>query len=188
MPGSSYSPESYDRLAEIMNTIPLHIWVLSDALTYGYLNATHASFLGIDPKKASGQSIYTFLNKDMADQWAAENRAAFDRKTVIASDEWAVNAKNEKRLLHIIKTPKIDETGNVLFLTCVAEDITEQHHLAEQNLKRERILNAIADFSRGCSRASPTQLKKDCPSWAAPRTWTASITGKTIWTPPAENG
>ncbi len=148
MPEKLHGPEADTRLAGIVDTMQLQIWQITDERTYGYLNKAHAAFIGVERSDAAGKSIYQFFSKEAADHCIESNKTVFEKKTELVIDEWFLNAQNEKRLLHVTKTPKLDQNGNVLFVTCAAEDITEQHYLIEMNLKKERILNAIANFSR----------------------------------------
>lgn len=141
-------PQENDSLAILSDIIPTQIWEMADTVNYGRVNAAHAAFLGRSREDAEHRSLYELLDKAEADLCVAQNKLAFEGKRPVFSEEWAYNANRERRLLRIVKTPKLDENGNVLFLSCSAEDVTEQHLLAEQNRRRERILNAIVRFSR----------------------------------------
>ena len=141
-------PSEIDSLALLSDLIPTQIWEMTDTVHYGHVNVSHALFLGRSREDTEYKSLYELLDASEADICIAQNFTAFTEKHPVVSNEWAFNANHEKRLLHIVKTPKLDEQGNVLFLSCTAEDITEQFHLEEQNRRRERVLNAIVRFSR----------------------------------------
>lgn len=141
-------PSQLDSLAMLSDNIPTQIWEMTDTIHYGHVNASHAAFLGRTREDTEYKSLYELLDKPEADVCIAQNTIAFAQKQPVVSKEWAFNANHERRLLHIVKTPKLDEQGNVLFLSCTAEDITEQYLLEEQNRRRERILSAIVRFSR----------------------------------------
>lgn len=143
-----HSRSEIDSLAMLSDSIPTQIWEMTDTIHYGHVNASHAAFLGRSREETEYKSIYELLDKPVADICVKQNQFAFESKQPVTSKEWAFNANRERRLLQIIKTPKLDAHGNVLFLSCTAEDITEQYLLEEQNQRKEQILNAIVRFSR----------------------------------------
>ena len=149
-----------ESLAVLSDIIPTQIWEMTDSVSYGRVNAAHAVFFGKRREDVEYKSLYELLGKAEADICVAQNKLAFETKLPIVSEEWAFNANHERRLLRIVKTPKLDEAGNVLFLSCCAEDITEQHLLEEQNIKKENILNAIVRFSKELFSESPNAIEQ----------------------------
>jgi PAS domain S-box-containing protein len=72
----------------------------------------------------------------------------FTRKQPIHTEELLFNGKGEKRLLSIIKTPKLDDQGNVEYVVCSAEDITEQRQTEEALRRSEARYRLFADNAR----------------------------------------
>ncbi len=71
------------------------------------------------------------------------NKKVFNEKNKIYSEEWLENDVGEKRLLKITKNPKLNEKGEVEYVVCSAEDITEN----KENEKIIKDLHQIAvDF------------------------------------------
>ncbi|MEA4869545.1 MAG: PAS domain S-box protein [Christensenella sp.] len=135
-------------LEELTDGIPTQIWEMADECTYGYANAAHAAFLGKSRAEIEHQDIHNLLPETVAELCIQNNRQAFAEKQPLVSEEWALDAAGKRTLLRISKTPRFDDAGRALSLCCTAEDITQQRMLAEQNIVRERILNAIARFSK----------------------------------------
>ncbi len=133
---------------ELLDTLQVQVWGMTDERTYAYANAAHAAFLGRPREEVEYQDIGSLLPAFVAELCIMNNRQVYKTRKAVVSEEWALDAQGNKRLLRIVKTPKLDRDGNVSYLSCVAEDITEQHSLAEQNLIKQKILNAIARFSR----------------------------------------
>ncbi|MCE5188630.1 MAG: PAS domain S-box protein [Eubacteriales bacterium] len=149
-----------ESLSVLSDIIPTQIWEMTDTVNYGRVNSAHAVFLGKKREEIEHKNLYEFLGKAEADICVAQNKLAFRTKLPTVNEEWAFNANHERRLLRIVKTPKLDERGNVLFLSCCAEDITEQHLLEEQNIKKEHILNAIVRFSKELFSENPDAIEK----------------------------
>ncbi len=121
----------------LLDNIQTQIWYLTDAQTYGAINRAHAAFLNMDKKDIEHKTLYDVLSKETAEVFMAHNRKVFDQKTRLQSEEWVANGAGEKRLLSIIKTPKLDDNGNVEYVVCSGEDITE-HHKSEELLRQSK--------------------------------------------------
>lgn len=155
-----FSAEKYRKLEQLTDSVPTQIWEMTDERTYGYANAAHAAFLGKTPAEIEHMDIYDLLPEAVADLCVAHNRSAVSAKAPSISEEWALSAGGEKKLLQITKTPKFDESGGLLFISCTAEDVTARHQLMEQNLLKERILNAIVRFSRELFSDEPDAIAR----------------------------
>ena len=135
-------------LEELTDGIPTQVWEMIDECTYGYANAAHAAFLGKTRPEIEHKRIEDLLPDVVSHLCIAHNRLVFEQKQPVMSEEWALDAAGNRKLLRIIKTPILDQSGRVVSLSCAAEDITQQRILEEQNAVREQILNAIARFSK----------------------------------------
>ena len=109
----------------LLENIDTQIWYLKDEKTYGKVNSSHAQFLGVDKKELEGRTLTELLETTEAKTCIQGNLEVFEKKEKITSQEWIKNAEDEKRLLKITKTPKLDKNGNVQYVVCAAEDITE---------------------------------------------------------------
>lgn len=68
------------------------------------------------------------------------NKLVFKEKKEIVMTECLSNSHGEKRLLRISKNPKLNSKGEIEFVICSGEDITEEYMNKEQNQIKERIL------------------------------------------------
>jgi PAS domain S-box-containing protein len=122
--------------ALLLGMIETQVWYLKDAETYGAVNNAHAAFLG-KPKEAFElkplREIYP--EAELMDKIAI-NRAIFAEKRQIRTEEWRRDSNGVKRLLSIIKTPKLDPRGNVEFVVCSAEDITAVKQAEQEQANR----------------------------------------------------
>ena len=68
-------------------------------------------------------------------------------KKTVRTEEWVPHVSGEKRLISIIKTPKLKDDGSVEYVVCAAEDITEQKK-AEEELKQAKELAEAASKAK----------------------------------------
>lgn len=106
------------------DTVATQLWHMSDAVHYGRMNAVHAIFLGKNRRDAEHASVYDLFSKVEADALVAQNQLVFTSKNTSIHDIWLQNAGFEKRFLRVIRTPILSQDGEVLFLSCSAEDLT----------------------------------------------------------------
>ncbi|MHA1658422.1 MAG: PAS domain-containing protein [Promethearchaeota archaeon] len=144
----------------LLDNIETQIWYVTDVDTYGAVNKAFAEFNGIEKKDIEGKKIYDIRSKGENKSCLKINTEIFNKKKQICTEEWIKNSKGEERLLSIIKTPKLDEMGNVEHIICTADDITERK-LTEQKLKEsEEKFRKIAEQSlMGIIIAQDNQIK-----------------------------
>ena len=121
----------------LLDNIETQIWYLTDIETYGAVNKARADFLGMPKANLEGRNIRDISITKEADVCIAGNSEVFDKKKQTRTEQWVRNGKGEERLLSIIRTPKLDEKGEVEYVICAAEDITERKK-AEEEEKRHR--------------------------------------------------
>lgn len=127
--------EPYIALEELLDTLQIQVWGMSDERTYAYANAAHAAFLGKARKEIEQQDVKNLFSASVADLCIANYRTAYQTRKPVTCEEWTADSNGTLRLLRIVNTPKLDESGRVSFVSCVAEDITERRQM-EQDLKR----------------------------------------------------
>ena len=132
----------------LLENIETQIWYLRDEETYGKVNTSHAQFLGFKKEEIEDRSVFEFLDYGDVKAWVRENREVFKKKEQIKKIERVKNAEGEERLLKIIKTPKLDESGDVEYIVCSGDDITEKKELENDLKRRIELENLIIDLSR----------------------------------------
>jgi len=123
----------------ILDTIDTQIWYLKDPKTYGKVNQAHADFIGLDKSDIEDKKLTNFLDEEEAKICNLGNTKVFREKKKIQSEEWLENSNGEKRLISITKNPKLNKDGEVEYVVCSGEDITEQR-------KKEKIIKEKNDF------------------------------------------
>jgi PAS domain S-box-containing protein len=125
--------------ALLLDNIQTQVWYLTDEETYGAVNKARAEFFWKKNGEMENKKLYDVLSKNEAEICMSGYVEVFEKRKQIHTEEWITNAKGEKRLLSIIKSPKLDENGDVEYVVCSAEDITERKR-AEEALKTSKEL------------------------------------------------
>ncbi|ADI74037.1 PAS/PAC sensor signal transduction histidine kinase [Methanohalobium evestigatum Z-7303] len=129
----------------LLDQTETQLWYLVDEYNYGGANKAHADFLGINKKDLENANLYDFLSKEEAESCVKGNKQVFKTKENTYTEEWVQNGKGEKKLLSITKSPIIDSCGNVEFVTCSAEDITEKREYETRLKENEELFREITE-------------------------------------------
>jgi len=133
----------------LLNNIDALVWYLLDEETQGLVNQARADFFGIKVKDMERRSTRDIMTtKEEAETCIAGNKRVFSGKRRIHTEEWVTNAEGEKRLLSITKTPAFNESGDVEYVVCVANDITKRHLLREALEEYQRRASQAQAFTR----------------------------------------
>jgi len=116
---STYNSDLPESTPDAVST---HLWQMTDAIHYGRVNAAHAIFLGKHRRDVEHGSVFDLFPGEEADALVVQNQLVFSTKNPSMHDIWLQNADREKRLLRVIRTPILNRDGDVLFLSCSAED------------------------------------------------------------------
>ncbi|MBM7867627.1 response regulator [Heliobacterium gestii] len=143
----------------LLNDIDTHVWYLKDPETFGAVNRAHAEFYGMDPADLDGRRIYDMCgSRAEADICIAGNRKAFTEKILVRALEWVTDGQGRRRLLAVNKRPRLDETGNVAFVICSADDATEKWQVEENRKQVEAELHQAKEAAEAANRAKSAFL------------------------------
>ena len=129
----------------LLDNIQNQVWFLKDPHTYGLANKAHAEFFGFNREEMENKKINELLSEDTAQKLIEYNQKVFSQKEEIQVEERIKDTNGEERLLAIRQTPRINDMGEVDYVVCSAEDITEKREMEETLLEREeRFLSIVA--------------------------------------------
>ncbi|MCK5108091.1 MAG: PAS domain S-box protein [Methanosarcinales archaeon] len=132
----------------LLDNIETQIWYLTGVDTYGAVNRACAEFFGREKEDLEDKSIYDLIGREEYDICIASNRKVFEGKKQVRTEVWAKNSREEARLLSITKTPKLNSGGDVEYVICAAEDITERRAAEERIRHLNSMLKAIRNVNQ----------------------------------------
>jgi two-component system sensor histidine kinase/response regulator len=113
-------------LETLLDSIGAQVWYLKDAETYGAVNKVYADFLGYEKKDLQNNKLIDRIHRIDALSCIEDNKKVFASGKQQITEKWVTRIDDEKRLLVITKTPKLDALGNVEFVARSGIDITER--------------------------------------------------------------
>lgn len=131
----------------LLDNINTQIWYLTDPRTYGAVNKAHAEFYGVEKGDLAFKDLYEMFPEDVAKVCEEGNIEVFRTKKQIRTEEWVPHKSGKRRLNSINKTPKLDEKGNVEYVVCTAEDITEKREYEKRLKESQKRLRLFIDTS-----------------------------------------
>jgi diguanylate cyclase (GGDEF)-like protein/PAS domain S-box-containing protein len=158
--------DSRERLAQVIDTLPVAICAAGPDGCLLFANTYKAEFFGVDAENMVGQSLVSLFGEEAGERMLALNRMVFETGKALPSfeDEWT-DRHGETRVLLTTKSPLKDHGGQVTGVLTSALDITGRkrteghlrhlaHHdpltdLPNRTLLHERMRRLIARARRG---------------------------------------
>lgn len=138
----------------LLNNVNTQIWYLSSPYEYGAVNKSYAEFHGLRVEDMAFKNIYDiFKNRKEADAKVEENKKIFFQKQAKVYEVYTKNFKGEHKYLLVSILPKIEERGNIEYVVCSAEDITERKEKKER-LKEAQSIGNIGHWEYDINKKS----------------------------------
>ncbi|WP_160689159.1 response regulator [Clostridium sp. C2-6-12] len=131
----------------LLNNSEAQIWALSNVTSYATVNEAYAKFFGMKISDIEYHDLYDVFDVKTANILSEINWELFQKKTCSNIDVELKNSKGENRLLRIKSNPEKDDAGNIKYLICTAEDITEQRK-AENDLYKAKEQAEAANIAK----------------------------------------
>lgn len=129
------------RLRTLINTIPDLVWLKNLDGVYLSCNSKFERFFGAKEADIVGKTDYDFTDKELADLFRENDKAAMAANKPMIYEEQVTYAEDgHKELLETIKTPMYDSRGRIIGILGIARDITERKN-AEQ--EREILISEL---------------------------------------------
>lgn len=117
--------EAEQKLKAVLDATPAVIYLLDPQNRYLAINRALERLLNVSSDSVIGRSIYDHFPKQVADQFARNNRLAFESGATIESEEVVLTPRGELTFLSL-KHPLYDAGGRPYAVCGVSTDITER--------------------------------------------------------------
>ncbi len=132
-------------LHTLLNTIPDLICLKNPEGVYLACNRQYELYYGAKEEDIVGKTDYDFVNKEQADSFRKNDRISMIAGKAIAKEEWLAFADNGYRgLFEIIKTPMLDNSGDLIGVLGIARDITERKAAEAKVLRHMQLYAALS--------------------------------------------
>ncbi|KAA3653926.1 MAG: PAS domain-containing sensor histidine kinase [Proteobacteria bacterium] len=150
-------------LRALLDTLPDPVWLKDPDGVYISCNRRFSEFFGAPEAQIVGKTDYDFVERELADFFRANDRAAMAAGRPCTNEEWVTFASDQHRaLLTTVKTPMYDNDGALIGVLGIGRDITAEHE-ARQSLEKTREMFSVAfqasplsicisDLETGCHR------------------------------------
>ncbi len=123
-------------LRALLQTIPFLIWLKDPNGAFLACNEMFERFIGAKEENIVGKTDYDFVEKDLADFFREQDRKAVAAGKPTSNEEWVTfAASGQLVLLETMKTPMLDDQGNLVGVLGIAHDITERKKAEEEKVK-----------------------------------------------------
>lgn len=134
-----------EEMTILLDNVDTQIWYLTDPQTYGAVNKAHADFIGRSKPEIEGRNIYDIVNQKTASVCIDGNDDAFLQKSPVWSEVRIESTDGKVKNLSVVKSPKLDSDGNVDYVFCTAQDVTERRHTEAGLRMQTSAINAASD-------------------------------------------
>ena len=126
--------EIYNR--SLVEHLPQRIFLKDHNSVYISCNPKYAQDLGIEPEDIICKDDYAFFPREMADAYRADDQAVMAAKMTKDIEERYI-VEGKEKWIHTIKVPYHNETGNIIGVMGIFEDITERKQAEEERVRVE---------------------------------------------------
>ncbi len=134
-----YLRKSENKYRTLIENLPQKIFYKDRKSVFISCNKNLAYDLRIKPDEIVGKTDYDFFPKELAEKYRADDKRLMDMGKAEDIEEKYIQDKQEV-WIYTIKTPVMDDSGNVAGILGIFWDITERKRAEEKLRKRERQL------------------------------------------------
>ncbi len=120
-------------LRTLLDTLPDLVWLKDEDGVYISCNKRFELFFGASEAQIRGKTDFDFVDRELAEFFGANDRAALAANRPLTNEEWVGFASDGHReLLHTTKAPMYDSNGQLIGVLGIGRDITEMNELRER--------------------------------------------------------
>ena len=126
-------------LRTLINTLPDLVWLKDINGVYLSCNKRFEQFFGVSEAEIQGKTDFDFVDRELAEFFRANDRAALSADAPRKNEEWITFASDGHReLVETTKAPMRDDRGNLIGVLGISRDITERQAAEDEVRQLER--------------------------------------------------
>jgi PAS domain S-box-containing protein len=124
------------------NIPPLRLFIKNRDLSYIYCNQSYADDLRIKTEEIIGRTDHDFFPSDLAEKFIRDDKKVLeDGELKNIEDKYLVGG--QEFIVHMVKAPLRDENGDIVGLTGLFWDITEEKQREEEAIRYQSHLEGL---------------------------------------------
>jgi PAS domain S-box-containing protein len=136
--------DSERRQRDILQALPVMVWVKDTQGVYTMCNASFAHMAGRPVEQIVGRRDEDITSDESAARYAAQDQQVLQTCQVVSGERWMNNqTTGERVLLEVIKTPLFDHEGRPVAVMGVARDITLIKQGASAVAEQDRLIDTM---------------------------------------------
>lgn len=141
--------ESTTLLNELLRSVPDLIFCKDIEGKYLECNSAFSKFIGLPKDEIIGKTDYDLFEKELADQFCANNQKTIEENDLWKNDEWIADSNGQYVLFETVKTPLYTSNGTLVGILGVSRDITSRKRADEELAKtHEQLLSVLEAFDQ----------------------------------------
>lgn len=137
-------------LRTVIRTIPDLIWLKDRNGVFINCNHMFEMFYGAKESELRGKTDFDFIDRNIAEKFVSADKAVIENMSPIIFEEEVTYALDgHKEQLETIKTPLIDDEGNLVGVLGVGRNITQRKKMEQELDKKTKELESILSNIQG---------------------------------------
>lgn len=137
-------------LRALLETMPELVWLKDVDGVYVFCNQRFEQFFGASEAEIVGKMDADFVSQELSDNFRARDMAVMEAKSSLVNEESVTfNSDGHVEHLETIKTPLLDQDGQLIGVLGVARDITQRKLTADKLKESELRFKTLHNASFG---------------------------------------
>jgi PAS domain S-box-containing protein len=148
-------------LNSFINNIPDLAWIKDSESNYIAANKAFAQTVGMTPEYLINNPCEVCFGEDAGKKFREEDRKVMESKRQTIIEEEVVDSQGKLLWLETIKSPILDDSGNVVGTVGIARDITERRRAKEVLEQSERKLRLLSSHLLSAHETERERISKE---------------------------
>jgi len=140
--------EEKEKAQAILNNIPDIAWLKDREGQYIAANGPFFKTCGVDPDKLPGMTDLQLWPHDLAEKYRLDDQEVTETGRPKQIEEQIIDTEGRMTWLSTIKTPILNEHGEVIGTTGIGRDLTERKKMEEALKEREEKLRSLTNIAQ----------------------------------------